>query len=80
MQVQMADTHLYPIRYRLDRTDKTKHWKVVLLATSLDRDTIHEFKIKENHNGCESNKVTHLMFIALPDGGIHRIGVYGKSS
>lgn len=60
-------------RYCLDLKRYTGPWKLLLQIAPLKRDTLHEFTKEVLDVGV----VTHLMFIGIPDGGIHRIGVYG---
>jgi len=48
-------------------------WEVLLDAQRLLPNTLQKFK------PTKSKEVTHLMVIAVPDGGIHRVGVFGKN-
>lgn len=62
-----------PVRYQLALAAYRGPWKVLLPTSPLQRDTLHEY---EKHLK-EVGPVTHLVFLGVPDGGVHRIGVYG---
>lgn len=64
-----------PVKYHLDLAHYHGPWKLLLPFSPLKRDTLHEFT-KTLH---DVGVVTHLMFLGVPDGGIHRIGVYGDT-
>lgn len=63
-----------PVKYHLDLEHYHGPWKLLLPVTPLKRDTLHEFTKEVIDVGV----VTHLMFVGIPDGGVHRIGVYGE--
>jgi len=52
--------------------NSTTLWKQILPLTPIRPDTLEEFE-----NVVCPGSITHLMVIGLPDGGIHRLGVYG---
>jgi allantoicase len=55
------------------------HWRLLLPMTKLQRDTWHSFS---RLNGLIdlSGKITHLVFIGVPDGGVHRLAVFGETA
>jgi len=59
--------------YRLVGGSKT--WKQLLKFKSLSPDTLHEYDEKD----ITKETVTHLLILGVPDGGLHRIGVFGSS-
>jgi len=68
-ECQILESSGATFTYNLD-LESSQIWKVLLPCTLLQRDTLHEFSINSDY------KFTHLMLFGLPDGGIHRIGIY----
>jgi hypothetical protein len=70
--VDAKSTQPWPtIRYSLDLETYQGPWKVIVPMTPLKRDTLHEFQVPRI-------KASFLVILGLPDGGIHRFGVYGS--
>ncbi len=53
-------------------------WHELLPMSGLRADALHEYTAE--HLRAQKQPVTHLMFIGVPDGGVHRLGVYGKQA
>eukprot|EP00026_Physarum_polycephalum_P010411 Phypoly_transcript_10574.p1 GENE.Phypoly_transcript_10574~~Phypoly_transcript_10574.p1 ORF type:complete len:364 (-),score=66.37 Phypoly_transcript_10574:66-1157(-) len=47
-------------------------WKLLLPMSQLKRDTLHEYTNLVSHT------FTHLAFVGVPDGGVHRLVVFGS--
>jgi len=61
-----------PVKYHLDVAPSYEGpWRVILPFAPLQRDTYHEFDAES------VGEVSHMVFIGVPDGGVHRLGVYG---
>jgi len=68
------------VKYNLDLKNYNGKWKVVIPWKKLERDTLHEYYEKDiviNNN--LQNGISYLLLIAVPDGGIHRIGISGQT-
>jgi len=60
------------LQYALDtKSLEASPWKILLPMVPLKRDTLHEFSVKSDL------AFTHLIFMGLPDGGVHRLVVIG---
>jgi allantoicase len=66
---------LQTVSYSMCLTDSSP-WQVLLPIKTLQRDTLHVFRRHRNELRALTGKVSHLMLMGVPDGGIHRIGVY----
>lgn len=68
------------IGYELDLEDvetNSKQWSILLPTTKIDRDTLHIFTTK-NHTLNTIGHVRYLILYGIPDGGIHRLGIFGE--
>lgn len=64
---KIAEEHFW---YTLDASSSAC-WKEILPVKTLQQDTLHEFVLSSH-----AEKFTHLMVYGIPDGGIHRFGIY----
>lgn len=62
------------IRVQLETPHVNDKWRFVLRPTRLQRDTRNEFTLPPI---TKNIPFTHLVFVGLPDGGVHRLMVYG---
>lgn len=68
--IEQNETIDRPLSYQL-QTSEDSTWKLLLPFSKLERDTLHTFNVK-----CDE-QVASIIVIGLPDGGLHRIGLYG---
>lgn len=59
-------------------TDASHGWRVLLPMNKLERDSLHEYSVERGQLVNLPGKTTHLAFIGIPDGGLHRIAVQGE--
>eukprot|EP01090_Pellita_catalonica_P007185 TRINITY_DN17797_c0_g1_i1.p1 TRINITY_DN17797_c0_g1~~TRINITY_DN17797_c0_g1_i1.p1 ORF type:complete len:378 (-),score=63.26 TRINITY_DN17797_c0_g1_i1:67-1200(-) len=65
----------YSLNFGSGENEKAK-WHEVLPFTQLKPDALHEFKSGDLRN--LKLPFTHLIVYGIPDGGVHRIGIYGS--
>lgn len=69
------------LRYSLavDNLERNSPWRLLLPMSRLQRDTLHTFTAR---NGLlvANFAASHLMLIGVPDGGIHRVAIWGISA
>lgn len=70
---KLEDNGSYP-SYQMQFTPNSL-WRVIVPMSSLYPDRLHTFAPTANNTN-DNAQVTHFMLYGLPDGGIHRIGVY----
>lgn len=66
---------LLDIHYAWTEPETGSPWCVLLPMVPLKRDTLHEF---ESVLESQTRRVSHIVVVGVPDGGIHRLGVYGR--
>jgi allantoicase len=77
--IEEHDSFDAPVQYELLPPAPDSIWQSLLPMTPLRRDTLHVFETKHGelmNASKQTAPVTHLMFFGVPDGGVHRLGVY----
>ena len=75
MSAKLANDDVLSISYSQESSNND--WHTVLPFVKLERDTLHVFTRTNGLNDI-NQPINTLFVVGIPDGGIHRIGIYGS--